>query len=86
LEAEGPFWVLVPFSNDEQFFSIRAVAADGEQDRSIRPEFECSTPKAQVNRKEDAVLEWSEPRISPVSGRQMAAAHQLSSALHRQQC
>jgi hypothetical protein len=58
LEADGTFRVHVPFRDGEQLYPIRAVAADGEQERSIRLEFERRTPAARVNRKEDAVLEW----------------------------
>ena len=39
------------------WFSL-ATFRDGEQERSIRLEFERRTPQARVNRKEDAVLEW----------------------------
>jgi hypothetical protein len=58
LEADGTFRVHVPFRDGEQLYPIKAVAADGEQERSIRLEFERRTPEARVNRKEDAVLEW----------------------------
>jgi hypothetical protein len=58
LEADGTFRVHVPFRDGEQLYPIRAVAADGEQERSIRLEFERRTPAARVNCKEDAVLEW----------------------------
>lgn len=58
LEADGTFRVQVPFSDGQQVYPIQAVAADGEQERSIRLEFQRSTPQAQVNRKEEAVLEW----------------------------
>jgi len=58
LEADGTFRVHVPFRDGEQLYPIRALAADGEQERSIRLEFERRTPAARVNRKEDAVLEW----------------------------
>jgi len=58
LEADGTFRVHVPFRDGEQLYPIRAVAADGEQERSIRLEFERRTPAARVNRKEEAVLEW----------------------------
>ena len=58
LEADGTFRVHVPFRDGEQLYPIKAVAADGEQERSIRLEFERRTPAARVNRKEDAVLEW----------------------------
>jgi hypothetical protein len=58
LEADGTFRVHVPFRDGEQLYPIKAVAADGEQERSIRLEFERRTPAARVNRKEEAVLEW----------------------------
>ena len=58
LEADGTFRVHVLFRDGEQLYPIKAVAADGEQERSIRLEFERRTPAARVNRKEDAVLEW----------------------------
>jgi len=58
LESDGTFRVHVPFRDGEQLYPIKAVAADGEQERSIRLEFERRTPAARVNRKEDAVLEW----------------------------
>jgi hypothetical protein len=58
LESDGTFRVHVPFRDGEQLYPISAVAADGEQERSIRLEFERRTPAARVNRKEDAVLEW----------------------------
>lgn len=58
LAADGTFGVHVPFRDGRQVYPIQAVAADGEQQRSIRLEFERLTPQAQVNRKEEAVLEW----------------------------
>ena len=58
LSSEGTFRVHVPFRDGEQLYPIRAVAADGEQERSIRLEFERRTPEARVNRREDAVAEW----------------------------
>ena len=58
LEADGTFRVHAPFRDGEQLYPIKAVAADGEQVRSIRLEFERRTPQARANRKEDAVLEW----------------------------
>jgi hypothetical protein len=58
LEADGTFRVHVPFRDGEQLYPIKAVAADGEQERSIRLEFERRTPQARGNRKEDAALEW----------------------------
>jgi hypothetical protein len=35
-----------------------AVAADGEQTRSIHMTFDRATPSRHTNTKEDAVLEW----------------------------
>jgi hypothetical protein len=48
----------VPFRDGQQIYPIRAVAADGEQERSIRLEFERTTPEARVNTRDQAVLEW----------------------------
>ncbi|WP_296364569.1 DUF4912 domain-containing protein [Vulcanococcus sp. Clear-D1] len=58
LSSDGTFRVHVPFRDGEQLYPIRAIAADGEQERSIRLEFERRTPEARVNRREDAVAEW----------------------------
>jgi hypothetical protein len=58
LSSDGTFRVHVPFRDGEQLYPIRAIAADGEQERSIRLEFERRTPEARVNTREDAVAEW----------------------------
>lgn len=58
LEADGTFRVHVPFRDGEQLYPIRAVAADGEQERSIRLEFQRRTPEARVNSREEAELAW----------------------------
>jgi uncharacterized protein len=58
LETDGTFRVKVPFPDGQRVYPIRAVAADGEQQRSIRMEFERRTPEAQVNRREDAESTW----------------------------
>jgi hypothetical protein len=58
LSSDGTFRVHVPFRDGEQLYPIRAIAADGEQERSIRLEFERRTPEAHVNSREDAVAEW----------------------------
>jgi len=58
LSADGTFRVHVPFRDGQQLYPIRAVAADGEQERSIRLEFERRTPEARVNSREEAVAEW----------------------------
>ena len=58
LDSDGTFRVHVPFRDGQQIYPIRAVAADGEQERSIRLEFERTTPEARVNTRDQAVLEW----------------------------
>jgi len=58
LEADGTFRVHVPFRDGQQLYPIRAIAADGEQQRSIQMEFDRRTPEARVNTAADAVLEW----------------------------
>jgi uncharacterized protein len=58
LSSDGTFRVQVPFRDGQQVYPIRAVAADGEQERSIRMEFQRSTPEAQVNSREEAQLAW----------------------------
>ena len=58
LAADGTFRVQVPFRDGQQLYPIRAIAADGEQQRSIRLEFERCTPQARVNPREAAVAEW----------------------------
>ncbi|MFZ9849151.1 MAG: DUF4912 domain-containing protein [Vulcanococcus sp.] len=58
LDQDGGFRVHVPFPDGQQTYAIKAVAADGEQERSITLDFERSTPEARVNTKEQAVQEW----------------------------
>ena len=58
LSSDGTFRVHVPFRDGEQLYPIRAIAADGEQERSIRLEFERRTPEARVNSREEAITEW----------------------------
>jgi hypothetical protein len=58
LSADGTFRVHVPFRDGQQLYPIRAVAADGVQERSIRLEFDRRTPEANVNRREEALAEW----------------------------
>jgi uncharacterized protein len=58
LEADGSFHLHVPFADGEQLYPIRAVAADGEQRRSIRIDVQRQTPEARVNSREAAQLEW----------------------------
>lgn len=45
LSSDGTFWVQVP-------------CRDGEQERSLRLELQRTTPKAQVNSKGEALVEW----------------------------
>jgi hypothetical protein len=58
LAEDGTFRLHVPFRDGEQVYPITAVAADGEQKRSIRLNFHRSTPEAIVNSKEQAVEAW----------------------------
>jgi hypothetical protein len=58
LDADGTFRVHVPFRDGEQLYPIHAIAADGEQARSIRIEFQRQTPEAHVNSREEAQLAW----------------------------
>lgn len=58
LASDGTFRVHVPFKDGDQMYPIRAIAADGEQERSIRLEFQRSTPEARVNSREEALLGW----------------------------
>jgi hypothetical protein len=58
LSPDGTFRIQVPFRDGQQLYPIEAVAADGEQKRSITLEFRRSTPEAQVNTLEAAVSEW----------------------------
>jgi hypothetical protein len=58
LSAEGTFQRRVPFADGEQLWPIAAVAADGEQRRSITLSFERRTPRARVNTAAEAQPEW----------------------------
>ena len=58
LDQDGGFRVHVPFPDGQQTYPIKAVAADGEQERSITLDFERRTPEARANTKEQAVQEW----------------------------
>jgi len=58
LKADGSFRVQVPFRDGRQLYPIEAVAADGEQRRSIRLEFERSTPEDHTNPAAEARSEW----------------------------
>ena len=58
LAADGTFRLQVPFRDGQQVYPITAVAADGEQRRSITLEFSRRTPDAGGNSQDDAVAEW----------------------------
>jgi hypothetical protein len=58
LDEDGCFRVHVPFRDGQQLYPIRAVAADGEQERSISLEFTRETPSANVNTREEAAVNW----------------------------
>ena len=58
LDQDGGFRVHVPFPDGQQTYPIKAVAVDGEQERSITLDFERITPEARVNTKEQAIQEW----------------------------
>lgn len=58
LKSDGTFRLHVPFKDGQQLYPIFAVAADGEQKRSISLEFTRETPHANVNSKSDAVIDW----------------------------
>jgi hypothetical protein len=58
LAADGTFRLQVPFRDGQQVYPITAVAADGEQRRSITLEFSRRTPEAAGNSQDDAVAEW----------------------------
>ena len=58
LSSDGTFRVQVPFRDGQQVYAIEAVAADGEQRRNIRLEFERTTPEDNSNPLDQAVAEW----------------------------
>jgi len=58
LSADGTFRIQVPFRDGQQVYPIEAVAADGEQKRSITLEFRRSTPEDHSNPAHQAVAEW----------------------------
>ncbi len=58
LSSEGTFRIQVPFRDGQQVYPIEAVAADGEQSRSITLEFRRSTPEDNSNPSNQAVAEW----------------------------
>ncbi|NEO97675.1 MAG: DUF4912 domain-containing protein [Symploca sp. SIO2E9] len=58
LNADGTFRFQMSFQDGLIDYPIMAVAADGEQTRSIHMKFNRETPSRQTNTKEEAVLEW----------------------------
>ena len=58
LAEDGTFRFHATFPDGEQQYPIRALAADGEQRRSVTMVFDRTTPHAQVNTREEAVAEW----------------------------
>ncbi len=58
LSPDGTFRVQVPFRDGQQLYPIEAVAADGEQKRSITLKFERTTPEDNSNPSNQAVTEW----------------------------
>jgi hypothetical protein len=58
LSADGTFRIQVPFRDGLQLYPIEAVAADGEQKRSITLEFRRSTPEDNSNPASAALPEW----------------------------
>ena len=58
LNPDGTFRFQMSFPDGEIDFPIMAVAADGEQMRSIHMRFNRETPERHTNTKDEAVLEW----------------------------
>lgn len=58
LNPDGTFRFQMSFQDGLIDYPIMAVAADGEQTRSIHMKFERETPSRNTNTKEEAVLEW----------------------------
>jgi uncharacterized protein len=58
LSADGTFRFQMSFQDGQLKFPIVAVAADGEQNRSIRMDFERETSDRRTNTKAEAVTEW----------------------------
>ena len=58
LTSEGTFSLHMAFPDGDQTYPIQAIAADGEQKRSITLDFRRTTPHAHVNSRESAVAEW----------------------------
>jgi hypothetical protein len=58
LNSDGTFRFQMSFQDGLIDFPILAVAADGEQNRSIHMQFTRETPERRTNTKEEAVEEW----------------------------
>ncbi|MDJ0620044.1 MAG: DUF4912 domain-containing protein [Calothrix sp. MO_192.B10] len=58
LNPDGTFRFQMSFQDGLIDYPIMAVAADGEQTRSIHMKFERETPSRNTNTKEEATLEW----------------------------
>ncbi|MBP0018481.1 MAG: Rho termination factor [Cyanobacteria bacterium SBLK] len=58
LNPDGTFRFQMSFQDGQLDYPIMAVAADGEQNRSIHMNFNRATPSRNTNTKEEAVLEW----------------------------
>lgn len=58
LTSDGTFSLHMAFPDGDQTYPIEALAADGEQKRSITLDFRRTTPHAHVNKRETAVSEW----------------------------
>lgn len=58
LNPDGTFRFQMSFQDGLIDYPIMAVAADGEQTRSIHMKFNRETPSRHTNTKEEAVLEW----------------------------
>ena len=58
LNPDGTFRFRMLFPDGCIDYPIMAVAADGEQTRSIHMKFDRETPDRHTNTKEEAVLEW----------------------------
>jgi len=58
LNSDGTFRFQMSFPDGQIDFPIMAVAADGEQMRSIHMQFTRETPERNTNTKDEAVLEW----------------------------
>jgi hypothetical protein len=58
LNPDGTFRFQMSFPDGFIDFPIMAVAADGEQMRSIHMQFTRETPERHTNTKDEAILEW----------------------------